>query len=191
MAEVYLFDFFSIVPSQAKPDVIKVLDRYLAACATKGSEPLRAWWWHADPSPSDLDVLVFITMRSHEIWKLKYPKKDLSDSSADGFTTWNPGDEVVATVFAGPYGGEGYAMLIFHEIMHMKLREGEEMHARGGLASACVSPHCKIPVTDITKENIAVMKNAFVHNRVKQWKDGPEKVFGKAQFEASMPGAKI
>ena len=115
-----------------------------------------------------------------EIWKLKYPRKELSDWSADGFTTWETGDEVVSTVFPGPYGGEGYAMLIFHEIMHMKLRMGRDMHSMGGLASSCVSRNCDTPVTGLSKDNIGRMRGALGKS-VKQWSAGPGLVFQKAQ----------
>jgi hypothetical protein len=181
MPEVYLFDFFNAVHKDVKAETVKTLNGYLKSCATKGVAPLRAWWWSWDPQPGDLDILIFISSKYDEIWKLKYPKKDLEDWTADGFTTWVPGDEVVSTVFRGPYGGEGYAMLIFHEIMHMKLRMGKEMHSLGGLASACVSPNCSPPVTGLSKDNIIRMRDAFVRSRVKQWPAGPALVFAKAQ----------
>jgi hypothetical protein len=175
MPEVYLFDFHRDVADQARKETLQHLNGFLAQCASKGQPALRAWWWSWDPEPSDLDILVFISSRDDQIWKLKYPKKDLSDWDADGFTTWTTGDEVVSTVFRGPYGGLGYAMLIFHEIMHMKLRMGKDMHAKGGLASECVSPYCKVPVTGLSSGNIADMKTAF-RTHVKQWADGPSLV---------------
>ena len=172
MPAVYLFDFHHDVPDEVRKETIQHLNGFLAKCATRGVPALKAWWWRWDPEPSELDILVFISSRDDAIWKLKYPNKDLSDLTADGFTTWVPGEEVVSTVFRGPWGGLGYAMLIFHEIMHMKLRMGREMHAKGGLASACVSPHCPVPVTGLSRSNIADMIPAF-RTHVKQWADGP------------------
>src|SRR5438093_8721758 len=129
MPEVYLFDFYDRVPKPWKAEATTTLNGYFKQCATKGVAALRAWWWSWDPTPGELDILVFIAPKMEEIWKLKYPQKELPDQSADGFTTWEIGDEVVSTVFPGPYGGEGYAMLIVHEIMHMKLRMGRDMHS--------------------------------------------------------------
>jgi hypothetical protein len=116
-------------------------------------------------TPTEFSVVARLT---HEtIDPLATRHWGLTASERPGITP-QPGTAVkrASEVYPRMLDAEVLARLAFHECMHNKLRLGNEMHARGGLASASVGAD-----TQLTEQNIADMA-AAMKNPVPQWPEG-------------------
>jgi len=168
MPEVYIYDILEKVSASDKAVVTRNLNDYLSRCATKGVPVMRAWWWSWDPDPSGLDILVYVVPFGKSVVRKRYIKAPSPISGHDGLTYPTNNQPTISEVYYSGQDPETLAKLIFHEMMHMKLRMGNEMHSIGGLASASVGPD-----TDLTKPNIERMRPAL-RQSVQQWTDGIE-----------------
>jgi len=59
-----------------------------------------------------------------------------SSRGEDGTTAWQNRGVFVSEVYKHGWNPDMLARIIYHELMHNKLREGNSMHRRGGLAAA-------------------------------------------------------
>jgi len=89
---------------------------------------------------------------------------------ADGTTAWQNRGAYVSEVYRGGWGVEVLSGLIYHELMHNKLREGNSMHRRGGMAAAEISE-------DSEQRRVNTRRMASrLHTRHTQWIGGFEMV---------------
>ena len=94
------------------------------------------------------------------------PGAKIPADSEGGLTLWNgkvTGSDVVAD---GDTETRTIANLTFHELMHNKLRMGDEMHRQGGLAASPVDSSMRP-----SDKNIAAMSAALLKPQP-QWTGG-------------------
>ncbi|NEU14846.1 hypothetical protein G3T14_22550 [Methylobacterium sp. BTF04] len=177
MPEMYLLDLWEEYGPQKKADIAKILNGYLAQCSTKNQPVMRAWWWYWDPTPSKLDILIYmVPSRFDSVAYMYDPTGDFVQDGADGRTLIGAGDRpCIAEVYTRPQSAAVIANLVFHESMHMKLKRGNSMHSLGGVASASVPS-----TVGLSKSNISAMKPALM-NPVTQWSDGIAQVRARQQ----------
>jgi hypothetical protein len=162
VANVYLFDLLHAVGD--RPAVVRQLHGYFQRLKAAGGPEMLCLWWYWDPDPSDLDILVYFLPFNKSVVRKLYPKSPDPLGGHHGLT--NGANPRVSEVYVKTTDPDLIAKLAFHEIMHMKLRMGNEMHDLGGLASAVVTPE-----TTLTPNNIELMKPAL-SKPVKQWAGG-------------------
>jgi hypothetical protein len=116
-------------------------------------------------TPMEFSVVARLTNRT--IDPLATRHWGLTASERPGKTT-PPGAALkrASEVYPRILDAEVLARLAFHECMHNKLRLGNEMHGRGGLASASVGAD-----TQLTEQNVAEMA-AAMKTPVPQWPEG-------------------
>jgi len=164
MAEVYLFDMLHAVGDGLRGPIITQLNGYFKQLHGAGGPLMRCWWWRWDPEPSGMDILVYFVPFGKSVVRKLYPNAPSPISGHDGLTTGkNPRASEVYVKTSDP---DILAKLTFHEIMHMKLRMGNEMHDLRGLASAVVTDK-----TNLSKDNIRLMAKAL-RTQVDQWTGG-------------------
>lgn len=90
------------------------------------------------------------------------------DPTSDGVTIWTTASGAVSEVYAKTsLDAEMLAKLAFHELMHNKLRLGDDLHKnQDGLGAREVGPS-----SQLTAKNIAGMKTAL-KNKTLQWVAG-------------------
>ncbi|GLS44342.1 hypothetical protein [Methylobacterium brachythecii] len=181
MPEMYLLDLWEEYKPEKKADMIKILNGYLSQCSTENQPTMRAWWWYWDPTPSSLDILIYMVPSRFDSVAYMYDSTgDFAQDGSDGQTLIGPGNKPsIAEVYTRPYTATVMANLVFHEAMHMKLKKGNSMHALGGVASATVPTK-----VGLSKTNISAMKSALL-KPVTQWSDGIAQV--RARQQSGLP----
>ena len=159
---------FSINQSAVAAALQSLLTRVLAG----GSAALRGRfagatvrWMTACPSVERWELLIYFVRSSLD----SVVSALGGTTSGDGLTAWR-GGVTGSEVYANTGGGTDsqlLAHLAFHEALHNKLNwTGTQLHPRGGLASAVVTPS-----TSLTSANITLMAGVLGNNRP-QWTSG-------------------
>ncbi len=90
------------------------------------------------------------------------------DLGTDGTTKWKIGGEALSEVYVSRFRTQPKALaaLAFHELMHNKLRMGNSLHGKGGLAKEEITA-----ATELTDDNIKLMAGKLA-DRAPQWIGG-------------------
>ena len=126
---------------------------------------------------TDLDIIVYYTpmdfsvvsrLVNEKVDPLRVKHWGWTASERPSGSAGNAHLKRASEVYAKMIDAEVLAKLAFHEAMHNKLRQGAELHAGGGLASAGVGSD-----KSLSDDNIAAMA-AAMRTPVKQWPEGFE-----------------
>jgi len=124
-------------------------------------------------SLTDLDILVYFLPFGKSVVRKLVPSAPSSIAGHDGLTAgMNPR---ASEVYVHTFDGTALAKLAFHEIMHMKLKMGNEMHSLNN-CDKTKPPSCGLMAFDVTDEhptasNISRMVTAL-RMPVPQWTGG-------------------
>lgn len=155
-------DYFDF---SAKNTVTYTLWEHLIAIAraTPGRFiPSPAWSFRAEHVQAHDVVIYFVNEPSQSVARRKLGIEPLSGANG-GFTTFSSKGAVSEVYVEGNMPARRLANIAFHELMHNKLKMGNEMHAHGGLAGTPTSEHAIL--SDL---NIRRMSAALLH-RVPQY----------------------
>lgn len=96
------------------------------------------------------------------------PTKDMLGS--DGTTVWRSPGKTVSEVYKRTWKPDTLGKLVYHELMHNKLREGVSLHRRKGLASEVLDADTK------QRNKNTKRMAARLHRPQPQWIDGFERI---------------
>lgn len=126
------------------------------------------------PTPANTDLVVYYLATPDSVAFVLDGAADSTVGEDEGQTIWSTGGsgtvlKYVSEVRVGAgakASARALAKLTFHEFMHNKLKVGDAMHSRGGLAGASVDEN-----TQLTTQNAKDFGQALVRQHV-QWMDG-------------------
>ena len=165
---VYLVDITNRIGSDdRRAEVKSVLQSYFDLIAKKAAlkDGARVSFVTTNPQPKDNELIAYYSSSGWHV-VTEMPGAKIPADFEGGLTLWNgkvTGSDVVAD---GDTDTRTIANLTFHELMHNKLRMGDEMHRQGGLAASPVDSSMRP-----SEKNIAAMSAALLKPRP-QWTGG-------------------
>jgi hypothetical protein len=126
------------------------------------------------PVPENTDLVVYYLASPDSVAFVLDEKADSYVSEDSGQTAWSTGGsgkvlQYCSEVHVGSIARSNpraLAKLTFHEFMHNKLKVGDSLHSRGGVAGKSVGPDTKL-----TTQNAKDFGQALIKQHV-QWIDG-------------------
>jgi hypothetical protein len=126
------------------------------------------------PSPANTDLVVYYLATPDSVAFVLDGNADQAVPEDGGQTIWSNGGSGSAFKYCSEVrvgagakaSARGLAKLTFHEFMHNKLKMGDGMHSKGGLAGASVDES-----TALTTQNAKDFGQALTKQHV-QWIDG-------------------
>jgi hypothetical protein len=126
------------------------------------------------PSPLNTDLVVYYLATPDSVGFVLDGQADSTVGEDEGQTIWSTGGSGSTLKYCSEVrvgagakaSARGLAKLTFHEFMHNKLKIGDAMHSRGGLAGTSVDEN-----TPLTTQNAKDFGQALSKQHV-QWMDG-------------------
>ena len=165
---VYLVDITNRIGSDDRRNEVKaVLQSYFDPIAKKAGvkDGARVSFVTVNPHPKDNELIAYYSTSGWHV-VTEMPGAKIPADAEGGLTHWNgkiTGSDVVADADTET---RTIANLTFHELMHNKLRMGDEMHRLGGLAASPVDSSMRP-----SARNAAAMSAALL-NPGPQWTGG-------------------
>jgi hypothetical protein len=177
MPNVYLIDIFNTISTNIRPQMLQTLQGYFNQLAKPPVPAMTCSWLATTVTATDLDILVYFLPFAKSLARKIYPKAPSPISGHDGLTI---GDNPrISEVYVHTVDPTILADLTLHEIMHMKLKKGNEMHVLGGMAAATVTP-----TTKLTPQNIQLLAPAL-KTPLPQWTAGIQMMLDMVKAKAS------
>jgi len=165
---VYLVDITNRIGSGDRRNEVKaVLQSYFDTIAKKAkiNDGARVSFVTVNPQAKTYELIAYYSSSGWHV-VTEMPGAKIPASAEGGLTLWNghvTGSDVVADADTET---RTIANLTFHELMHNKLKMGDEMHQLGGLAASTVDSSMRP-----SEKNVAAMSAALMTPRP-QWTGG-------------------
>ena len=138
------------------------------------------------PAIADHELLCYVVpARGNSVIDLQEFNISAANLGQDGTTVWRDPATSVCEVYRHEWEPELLAKLVYHELMHNKLRESNRMHRRKGLASAVIEED-----TEQKQANSRLMGRRL-HRKQPQWLDGFNNATGSKPTQVNRVDAGI